>query len=338
MQRALELAASGLGRVSPNPQVGCVLVTKDGIIGEGFHHEYGGPHAEVEAINAVKDTDLLSDCTLYVNLEPCSHHGKTPPCADLIIESKIPRVVISNLDPNPKVSGEGVAKLKEAGVEVVTGILGALGAFLNRRFFTYHERQRPYIILKWAQTADGFMAKPNYDSKWISNRQSRQLVHIFRAQEDAILIGRGTAQYDDPQLTVRGFEGNDPLRIVLDPTMSLSNDLKLFDGSVPTLCYNYLQEGNEGNVTWIMLPKGGFLANIWQDLHQRGIQSVLAEGGAMLLQSMTEGDHWDEARVFVAPHLFGEGIKAPVLNTNCEEERLLGEDRLRIFYNQINHG
>ena len=338
MQRALELAAMGVGRVSPNPLVGAVLVVDNHIIGEGYHRQLGGDHAEVSAIKSVEDKKLLTQSTLYVNLEPCSHHGKTPPCTDLILESGIPRVVISNIDPNPLVAGDGIKKLQQAGVEVVTGICEAQGTHLNRRFFTFHNRQRPYIILKWAQTADGFMAREDYQSKWISNSLSRALVHQFRAQEDAIMVGRGTAHYDNPRLTVRNGSGQDPIRVVLDPQLSLAADLNLFDQTVPTICYNFKQDRQQGSITWIKLPKSGFLVEIFNDLYQREIQSVLVEGGSMLLRSLVEGNYWDEARVFVAPKTFTKGINAPSLDTEFIEEKLIGEDRLRIYYPTYNHG
>ena len=213
MHRALELARNGAGKVSPNPMVGCVIVHNGTIIGEGWHQQFGGPHAEPNAIAAVNNQELLKDATLYVTLEPCAHFGKTPPCAHLIIEKQIPRVVVCNLDPNPLVAGKGIKLLKDAGIEVKTGILAQEGAFLNRRFFTYINHKRPFIILKWAETADGFVARENYDSKWISNALSRKLVHKWRTEEDAILVGKNTALYDNPQLTSRDWEGKNPISV-----------------------------------------------------------------------------------------------------------------------------
>ena len=201
MQRALELARLGLGNVSPNPMVGCVIVKDGKIIGEGHHEQYGGPHAEVNAVQAVKDQSLLPQSTAYVTLEPCSHFGKTPPCADLLVRHQVKRVVICNEDPNPLVAGQGIERLRNAGIEVEIGLLREEGRVLNRRFFTAFEKKRPYVILKWAQTTDGFVARENYDSKWISNTYSRQLVHKWRAEEDAILVGTNTARYDNPSLT-----------------------------------------------------------------------------------------------------------------------------------------
>ncbi len=336
MQRTIDLATNGLGHVSPNPLVGCVIIHDNKIIGEGFHSKYGGNHAEVEAINSVKDTRLLGDSTLFVNLEPCSHFGKTPPCMDLILKSGIKKVVVANKDPNPKVAGKGLEKLKEAGVEVVMGILEMHGSYLNRRFFKVHQTQRPYIILKWAQTADGFMARENYDSKWISNEQSRLLVHQYRAEEDAIMVGRGTAHHDNPKLTVRNWVGANPLRVVLDPTIALATHLNIFDGSTATVCYNHEKNHQQKNVDWVKIPKQGFLPGVLEDLNKRAIQSLLVEGGAKLLRSMIQENFWDEARVFVAPTRFEKGIEAPKLTEMHQEERAISGDSLKIYYNQRN--
>ena len=312
--------------------VGCVLVYQDRIIGEGWHQQYGGPHAEVNAINSVVDTNHLSGCTLYVNLEPCSHHGKTPPCADLIIASGIKKVIIANQDPNPQVAGQGISKLRQHGIEVQVGILEEAANFLNRRFFTYHQRHRPYIILKWAQTSDGYMARMNLDSKWISSEFSRQLVHQYRASEDAIMVGRATAQHDNPALTTRQWEGKNPTRIVLDPDLVLSSDLKLFDGSVKTLCYNTMKNENGKGPEFVKVPHKEILQHIWQDLHQRQIQSLLVEGGAQLLSSIIEQDIWDEARIFTAPVKFDDGISAPEIPTSSLQSRMISGDQLNIYY------
>ncbi len=229
IQRTFELAQSGIGQVSPNPRVGAVVVHDEKIIGEGWHKKYGEAHAEVNAIHSVKDQSLLQESTIYVNLEPCSHFGKTPPCADLLIRHQVKKVVVCNNDPNPLVSGQGIAKLLNAGIEVVTGVLETEGRKLNKRFFTFVEKQRPYIILKWAQTVDGFVARENYESKWISNDFSRQLVHQWRSEEDAVLVGTKTAAHDNPKLDVRDWSGRNPVRVVIDRFLRLSATLHLFN-------------------------------------------------------------------------------------------------------------
>ncbi len=333
MQRVLDLAAKGISRVSPNPMVGCVLVHQHRIIGEGWHREYGGPHAEVNAINSVVEKGLLGECTLYVNLEPCSHYGKTPPCADLIISSGIKKVVIANQDPNPKVAGQGIARMRQQGIEVQVGVLEEKGNFLNRRFFTFHKQHRPYILLKWAETSDGYIARGNYDSKWISNQCSRQLVHLYRASEDAVMVGRSTAYYDDPALTVRHWHGPNPIRIVLDPDLKLSSTLKLFDGKVHTLCYNTVKNESCHGFEFIKVSEVQTLPEIWEDLYQREVQSVLVEGGAYLLKSIIDQGLWDEARVFTAPTSFGSGIDSPTIPTSCHDSRMICGDQLNIYYN-----
>ncbi len=332
MQRALDLAGLGKGRVSPNPMVGCVIVYQDRIIGEGWHGSFGGPHAEVNAINSVNHQEYLGDSTLYVNLEPCSHHGKTPPCADLIIASGIKRVVIANRDPNPLVAGKGMEKLRQHGIEVTENILKDRGLFLNRRFFTFYQKHRPYIILKWAQTIDGYLARPNFDSKWISNKYSRQLVHQMRAQEDAIMVGRNTAYRDDPALTVRDWFGKNPVRLVLDPRLVLPPGLKLFDGKVSTLCYNRIKSEVNSGLELINIKTPDFLMGILDDLYQRQINSILVEGGAKLLGSLLDQNIWDEARVFTSQQAFGEGIVAPKIAMVCQEERIIAGDSLKTYY------
>ncbi|MGA0557557.1 bifunctional diaminohydroxyphosphoribosylaminopyrimidine deaminase/5-amino-6-(5-phosphoribosylamino)uracil reductase RibD [Larkinella sp. VNQ87] len=237
MSRALQLACLGRGHVSPNPLVGCVIVYQNRIIGEGWHRQYGGPHAEVNAIRSVADEALLPESTVYVTLEPCSHFGKTPPCADLLIEKRVKKVVVCNDDPNPLVAGRGLAKLRAAGIEVETGLLTEEGRELNRRFFTFIEQQRPYLILKWAETADGFLAPTDFQPIPISSALSRQRVHQWRTEEDAFLIGTNTARYDNPQLNVRSWVGRNPVRIVIDKALQLPPSLHLFDGSQPTLVY-----------------------------------------------------------------------------------------------------
>ena len=312
MRRALELATLGQGRVSPNPLVGCVLVHRDKIIGEGWHQRYGDWHAEVNAVQSVTDPSLLPESTAYVTLEPCAHYGKTPPCADLLIRHRVRRVVVSNLDSNPLVSGKGLEKLRQAGIEVVLGILEASGRHLNHGFFTFVEKKRPYVILKWAETADGFLARTDYNSKWISNDLSRKLVHQWRSTEDAVMVGTHTAQYDNPRLSVRDWSGRNPVRVVLDRHLRLPPTLHVFDQSQPTLCYNSVREEKRGHLEYVRLPDDQVsVQSVLGDLHLRKIQSVLVEGGAQLLRSFLEGHHWDEIWVFRSQKRFGEGIPAP---------------------------
>lgn len=334
MRRAMELAEKGNGNVSPNPMVGCVIVHDGVIIGEGYHERYGDPHAEPNAVASVKNQDLLQESTVYVTLEPCAHWGKTPPCANLLVEKKVKKVVIGAMDTNPLVAGKGIQILQAAGIEVVSGILEDEIRFQNRRFFCFMEKQRPYIILKWAQTADGFIAKKNFDSKWISNSLSRQLVHRWRAEEDAIMVATNTAKYDDPQLNVRDWTGSDPTRIVLDKHRSLDQNLKLFDQNQATICYTADYSDKRENLEFVALGQEFGLEKILEDIYKRKIQSLIVEGGARLLQSFINQNLWDEARVFRSDTIFGEGIEAPQFGRGriLEREQLTGNE-LTIFKN-----
>ena len=313
MHRALELARLGLGNVSPNPMVGCVIVHSDKIIGEGFHQKFGGPHAEVNAVDTVKNKSLLPESEVYVTLEPCSYHGKTPPCADLLVRNNVKAVYIANIDPNPKVSGNGIEILRKAGIAVNHGILENEGSDLNKRFFTATNKNRPYIILKWAETADGYIARKNFDSKWISNEYSRKIVHKWRAEEDAILVGKNTALYDNPSLNVRDWEGKDPLRIVIDHKLSLNSNINLFDQKIPTICYNTMLDEHNENLDFVRLEDKNFPSDLLTDLYKRGIQSVIVEGGSGTLSTFIQKGLWDEARVFESNICFGDGIAAPQL-------------------------
>lgn len=313
MRRALELAVLGQGRVSPNPTVGCVIVHGDFVIGEGWHREYGGPHAEVHAVNSVKDKGLLKESTVYVTLEPCAHYGKTPPCAALLVSHHVKRVVICNKDPNPLVAGKGISIMEEAGIIVEQGLLEEEGYEVNRKFFTFFIKRRPYIILKWAETSDGYIAGENYDSKWISNAISRKLVHKWRAEEDAVLVGKQTAKIDDPALNVRDWSGKHPLRLVIDRHLELPSTLKLFDGIIPTVCYNLKKAGKEGMVEFVLCGGDCFFGDVMADLYQREIQSMLVEGGSAIINYFFQTGLWDEARRFRADTTFGRGIPAPVL-------------------------
>ncbi len=334
MKRALELAELGRGNVSPNPMVGCVIVHEGQIIGEGWHRKYGQAHAEVNAINSVDDQSLLSASTCYVTLEPCAHHGKTPPCADLLVSKKLKKVVIAAVDSNPLVGGKGIEKLKAAGIEVQTGCLEAEALAQNVRFFTLIEKQRPYVILKWAQTADGFVARKDFDSKWISNEYSRSLVHQLRADEDAILVGTNTAHYDNPSLNVRSWAGNDPLRIVIDKNLRLDSTLNLFDRTIPTIVYNTLKDSVAEHLEFKSIPSDQFLQELLSDLGRRKIQSLIVEGGAATLKAFIDAGLWDEARVFTSGTEFGEGIQAPKINGKLVSVDDINGDELKVYLNR----
>jgi diaminohydroxyphosphoribosylaminopyrimidine deaminase / 5-amino-6-(5-phosphoribosylamino)uracil reductase len=332
MQRTFELALLGVGHVSPNPRVGCVIVHDGKIIGEGWHQKCGESHAEVNAVRSMQDQSLLRNSTVYVNLEPCSHFGKTPPCANMLIQHQVKKVVIANVDTNPLVGGEGIKKLKETGIEVATGILEKQGRELNKRFFTFMEKQMPYIILKWAQTADGFVAQSNYESKWISNEYSRQLVHRWRSEEDAVLVGTRTAAHDNPTLTVRDWTGRKPVRIVIDRFLRLSENLNLFDRTQKTICYNVLKQEEYPNLSLIRLDEKDFIHQLVADLYKQKVQSVIIEGGAKTLQLFIDAAHWDEARVFTSTRSFGAGISAPIIQGKLQSEQDIFSDHFqRIF-------
>ncbi len=333
MSRALELAELGRGKVSPNPMVGCVIVHDNIIIGEGYHQQYGEAHAEVNAINAVEDQSLLEASTVYVTLEPCAHHGKTPPCADLLVSKKVKRVVVGALDSNPLVGGKGLERMQQAGIDVNHGVLADTSRALNTRFFTFIEKRRPYIILKWAQTSDGFVARENFDSKWISGEASRSLVHQWRAEEDAIMVGTRTAKHDNPRLNVRAWSGKDPLRLVIDKSLTLNKALNLFDGSQPTVIYNDLVAKKEMNLEYVKVEGQDYLPEILSDLYTRKIQSVIIEGGGSLLNSCLKAGLWDEARIFTAPVNFDAGVSAPELQGNRIDSLTIGEDQLDMYNN-----
>jgi diaminohydroxyphosphoribosylaminopyrimidine deaminase / 5-amino-6-(5-phosphoribosylamino)uracil reductase len=331
MRRALELAEHGRGAVSPNPLVGCVIVHDGRVIGEGWHQKYGEPHAEVNAVNSIVDRSQLPNSTVYVTLEPCSHFGKTPPCADMLIREKVKKVVIANVDTNPLVSGEGIKKLRSAGIEVITGILEGQASELNKRFFTFIEKQRPYIILKWAETSDGFIAHENYDSRWISNDVSRQLVHKWRSEEDAILVGKKTAEHDNPQLNVRDWSGRNPVRLIIDRFLKLTHSLKLFDGNQRTICFNVLKHEQRNNISFVRLDEDKFLHQLVEYLYAEKIQSVIVEGGTQTLQSFIDAKLWDEARVFVNSKSFEKGICAPKIQGEIKLTHKIQSDTLKVL-------
>lgn len=337
MQRCLELASNGLGHVSPNPLVGCVIVYQDQIIGEGYHQMIGGPHAEVNAIESVRDSSCLPYSTLYVNLEPCSHYGRTPPCADLIIRKRIKRVVIGCEDPYHEVSGQGMQRLRDHGIEVCVNVLHEQARKLNRRFFTFQEKKRPYVILKWAQTADGFidiLRQPGAEARptWITSEKLRLLVHKWRAEESAIMIGTNTAMIDNPHLNVRDWTGKQPLRVVIDRACRLPDTLNIFMGQQETFVYNNLKDTREGHIRWVRLADSDqLLPGILTHLYQEGIQSVLVEGGRHLLQSLIDQQLCDEARVFVGPQFFGNGCRAPVTGMSDPSQIILGNENFFWF-------
>lgn len=326
IKRCLELASNGLGTTYPNPLVGSVIVHNGKIIGEGWHRKSGEAHAEVNAIRAVQDKSLLSEATIYVSLEPCSHFGKTPPCSDLIIQHKIPKVVIGTIDPFAKVAGNGIKKLQEAGCEVLVGVLEKECQEVNRRFFTFHQKKRPFIILKWAQTEDGFIAPSSKTEKkpvWITNSYSRQMVHKWRSEEQGILVGTQTVLEDNPKLDVRDWTGNNPVRIVLDKNNKISKESLIFDNSAQTIL-----------VTEDILssPKSEVKAII-DLLFENNIQSVIIEGGARTLQHFIEENLWDEARVFTSDIRFSTGVKAPQFFGKTKKVEKIVKDQLLIYSN-----
>lgn len=336
MLRAIELAEKGLGSVSPNPLVGAVLMHNDKIIGEGFHEEFGKAHAEVNCINSVRDEDkhLISESTLYVTLEPCSHFGKTPPCADLIIANKIPRVVIGHADPFVEVSGKGIARLRENGIEVTTFVLEKECVFQNRRFLTFQTKKRPYLILKWAQSADGFIAPATSEPYWLTNDFSKQLSHKWRTEEDAIMVGYNTVLRDNPQLTARLWNGKNPARIVIDEQLALPKSAKVFDAEARTIILNYVEEKEAGNLHYIKLNSEKNIAEqIAEKLFEEKIQSVIIEGGTKLLTKFIAQNLWDEARVFKTEKILSEGVVAPRFSAPFAEERTVDTDSLFLHYN-----
>jgi len=337
MQRCLELALLGMGDVAPNPMVGCVIVCDGIIIGEGYHEKIGQPHAEVNAIRSVRNPELLANSTLYVSLEPCAHFGKTPPCSDLIIESHIPRVVIGTVDPFAQVAGKGIERMQKAGIDVSIGMLENECRDLNRRFFTFHEKNRPYILLKWAQTLDGFIDTDRTEVQhptWITNALSKRLVHKQRSEESAILIGTNTAEFDNPALTVREWTGNQPIRMVIDRTGRLNPDLHLFDGKALTWIFTSIRKQETGNRKYITLDfNQNILPQILTELYQHDILSVIVEGGGELLTSFLEIGLWDEAFVYTGNQFFGKGVSAPSISGETIGFEMLDDCKLYVLRN-----
>ena len=338
LARCIELAQNGLGTTYPNPMVGSVIVYKDQIIGEGWHKKAGEPHAEVNAVNSVKDKSLLKEATIYVSLEPCSHFGKTPPCCDLIIQHQIPNVVIGTVDPNEKVAGKGIKKLIEAGSNVTVGILENECNELNKRFFTFHQKQRPYIILKWAESTDGFIAPNERDEQkpvWISNPYSRQLVHKWRTEEQAILVGTQTAIDDNPKLDARDWTGKSPVRIVLDQNNRIPKTNHLLDNQQKTIVFcQSNQNTNQENLIFEVIDFNQNIApQIARTLFNHQIQSVIIEGGRQTLQTFIDANLWDEARIFKGQNTFKNGTKAPIIKPTTNQTQLILKDELLIFRN-----
>lgn len=335
MRRCLELASLGSGFVAPNPLVGCVIVWNNLVIGEGYHKQFGGPHAEVNAFDRVEQKELLNDSTVYVSLEPCSHQGKTPPCVDLLISNNVKRVVIGCRDSNPAVNGKGIDRLKRAGIEVIEGVLEEECRQLNKRFFTFHERRRPYVVLKWAQTLDGYIDRvrneENKGINWVSSELTKTLVHKWRSEEQSILVGRNTIINDNPSLTVREYDGQNPIRIVIDSQLQISQDLNIYSDEAPTLIFNRVKNENKENVEWIKIPETS-TTNILEELYNRGISSVFVEGGSRTLQYFIIDNVWDEARVIVGNTKFGDGVKAPIINKVPSDSFKFGEDRVYIYF------
>ncbi len=343
MRRCLELAQLGCGAVSPNPMVGALLVHNGRIIAEDYHRMFGGPHAEALVMATVQrkygdDAEaLFREATLYVSLEPCAHVGKTPSCAKLLADHRVGRVVVACRDPFDKVNGQGIGLLKEAGVTVIESVLEKEALWLNRRFITRVQRQRPYIILKWAQTADGYMAPSDGTPRWITGPVAKQLVHRWRSEEDAVLVGTRTALADRPQLTVREWRGKNPKRILIDKHLAVSNDTELFDGAAETLVFNALKSEWTEKVKYIELEDMDWYLpqKIAYQLYLMDVQSLVVEGGRKTLDLFIEAGLWDEARVLTSRGIWGEGIGAPVLHAPVAKSRSIGSDRLDIYYQNI---
>ena len=333
IEKCITLARKGNLNVSPNPMVGCIIVYNDEIIGEGYHQEYGKSHAEVNAIKAVKDKSLLSKSTLYVNLEPCCHHGKTPPCTDLIIRHNFSKVVIGCIDPFSEVSGKGIKKLKDNSIEVVHGVLEEKCKDLNRRFFYFHKYKRPYIILKWAKSKDNYIAPINQEKPfWMTSKESKTLVHNWRAEEDAILVGRKTVTADNPSLTVRMCEGKNPMRLVIDKSLSLKNNYNIFDDHAETLVFNNIKSDIVSNTIYIKTNFNNLIEEILNELYKRNILSLIVEGGAITINSFIENNLYDEIRLFTTEKILENGILSPLIpNIKITKNTIIDKDKLEVY-------
>jgi len=343
IQRCIELALNGAGYVSPNPLVGAIIVHNEKIIGEGWHKKFGESHAEVNAINSVEDKNILSASTLYVNLEPCCHQGKTPACCDLIIKNRFQKVVVGMTDPFEKVLGEGVKKLRAAGIEVVENILQKKCEELNKRFITFHAKKRPYIILKWTQTLDGFiapdiskMSAEEFENKrHITGFVVQKLVHKWRSEEDAILVGTNTAMHDNPALNVRSWNGKNPARIIIDRNLRLPRSLKIFDQTQPTIIFNYRKkDSTQSNLNFISIDfTKDISSQIIEKLFSLNIQSLIIEGGTKTLETFINSGLWDEAQLFISPKILCDGIKAPTISGKIIHQNKIDGVRLTIYSN-----
>ena len=341
MRRAIQLGKNALSSAGPNPMVGCVVVHDNKIIGEGFTSAYGGPHAEVNAINAVEDSSLLKDATLYVTLEPCSHFGKTPPCADFIVEKQLKKVVMGLQDPNPKVAGNGIKTLKNSGCEVAVGILEKECLEHHKRFLTFQQKKRPYIILKWAESADGFIA-PKKDMRtknpepfWITNLKSRQLVHKWRSEEMAILVGTNTVLDDDPRLDVRSWQGKNPIRLVLDRSLKIPEASHVLDGTIETVVFTEVhKKSNLDKLTYIKIDfKADICRQICEVVFELEINSLIVEGGTQTLQTFIDEGSWDEARIFKGQKIFENGTTAPIISGKKIRQKSILDDQLIFLRN-----
>lgn len=339
MQRALEIARMGMGNCAPNPMVGSVVVYNDTIIGEGYHRKYGEAHAEVNAISMVKDKTLLEKATIYVTLEPCSHYGKTPPCAKLIIDSKIPRVVVGTIDIFSEVASRGIKMMQDAGIEVYVGFMNDQCIELNRRFFTFHQKKRPYIILKWAESIDHFIDiereidQPRESFK-ISNQLAHISVHKIRSDEMAIAVGRKTVENDNPSLNMRSWRGtNQPLRITVDRELTLNNNSSIFDGSIKTIVYTSKYKSSNNNVIFAQIDfEKDIIPQIVKHLHSLNIQSLIVEGGAYLINSFVKSGVWDEARRYTGNSYIEKGVAAPKLKSaRLIKRETLNDTLLEVF-------
>jgi len=329
MNRCVEIAKNGLGNTAPNPMVGCVIVLNKKIIGEGYTSPFGGSHAEVNAINSVKNKESLKKATLYVTLEPCSHHGKTPPCSDLIIHYKIPKVVIGCLDPNVKVNGRGIAKLRDSGCEVVTEFESKMCTEHHKRFLTYHTKNRPYIILKWAQTKNGFVApkiKINNSPEWITSMYSRKIVHKWRSEEQAIMVGANTIIQDNPNLTTRHVKGSNPIRVVISDNRKIPAKSNVFNNDTETHIININNFDKDSDTA----------KQICDELFKKNINSIIIEGGPRTLQYFIDENLWDEARIFVGEKEFNNGIKSPKFDLKDSKIKYIGKDKLLLIRNNSN--